>query len=124
MDRPTPTPRGMADEYSDAVKFARLQQEKIGVHFAGMKRSISEMLTYPADHFAEDICQPDERHKILVLRKQLGLLLDQVEAHQSSISSLCQLLEMAAGNVQEQQTFIDAQALRIEQLELDRNGRD
>jgi hypothetical protein len=124
MSRPTPTPRDIADEYHGAVKGARLQQEKIGVHFASMKRGISEMLTYPPDHFAEDICQPDERHKVLQLRKCLGLLLDQVEAHQSSVSSLCQLLEMAAGNVKEQQTYIDACECRIAQMELDRNGRD
>ncbi|QDV79861.1 hypothetical protein [Botrimarina mediterranea] len=122
MSRPTPTPRDMADQYFGAVKDARLRQEKIGVHFAGAKKGVGEMLTYPADHFAEDICQPEERHKILHLRKALGSLIDLAESQQQNLSLLCQLLEMAAGNVKEQQSFIDAQALRIEQLEMERNG--
>jgi hypothetical protein len=121
MSKPDPTPTEVADNCVATAKAARLHNEKISVHFAGMKKSVAPLLAFPADTLPEAICQPHERHKILQIRKAIGSLMELVESKNESIDTLIASVESSAETIRTMQGTIDSQA---ESLEEYRNGRD
>lgn len=114
MSKPDPPPLSAADNCVATAKAARLHNEKINVHFAGMKKSVGPLLAFPADTLPEAICQPHERHKILQLRKAIGSLMELVESKNESIDKLLESVESAAETIRTMQGIINSQAERLE----------
>jgi Mg2+ and Co2+ transporter CorA len=115
MSKPDPAPLSAADNCVATAKAARLHNEKISVHFAGMKKSVAPLLAFPADMLAEALCQMHERPKILQLRKAIGSLMELVESKQESIDMLLESVESAAETMRTMQRTIDSQAQSLEE---------